>query len=563
MESENQAFFDWYLFLPNQWPHELIIRGLHSTADLSALFIWLTLGLFLIAAIWLIWRGVLSLRAIRFLSGLLTRAESDKLAVRRRDLRKLAETRIQPGHLWLALDATWVESADGEHLYQTTDAGTFFNPQSLAKGIVDNRLFAAIPGILTAFGILGTFVGLQIGLSSLDLSSPQVLSQSIVPLIQGAAVAFSTSVWGTAASVIFNVLEKSLEQILRRRIESLRQRANRLTRAHLPEQTLLNIEQANVQAENALKGLAEQIGNQMQEALLQVPRQIQTGIEASMTPAVEKLVQAAETLAQKQGNQAEQALAGMIEKFVNSVAESGETSRRGLENASAELGTSLSHWSSSMEGFLNRLEQRNEHFEGQMGNLMEQGQALRQEAGVSQQFMAAVAGELQQGGELLRQATRDLEKFAREVHQAGSLLGETQLQVARLAENSARVQQDSGEKLAKIADTLEHTQQSLQASSEALAASAASAKSGFEELSKEQKEFLDGLRKALNNLRKQVGQMMHDYATDVEEQTRSRLEQWNIQTQEFSRNMVGAVQSMHEILGEIETLLAQRRGKDK
>jgi ABC-type transporter Mla subunit MlaD len=559
--QNNDAFFDWQLLLPQQGPLYLLQNGVHSTGDLGAAFIWLTLCLFGLALFWLTLRAFRAMRAIGFLRELAKRANPEKLPQQRRDLRLLAAKQAWPGQLWLAFDATWVETQ--ERLYQTAEAGEFFNPHTLAPGIMDNRLLAAIPGILTAFGILGTFVGLQIGLSTLDFANPQNLNQSIVPLIQGAAVAFSTSVWGTAASVLFNFFEKSVEQMLRRRIEALRGQANALFSAHVPEQTLLNIERAGVEAENALKGLAEQIGQRMQEALLQMPAQIQNGIETAMAPAIDKLVHAAEQLAQRQGSQAQEALSAMIEKFVGSVAASGENSRQGLEQASQQLGASLGQWSSSMEAFLERLDSRATAFDSQMGDLLEQGKELRQETGVSQQFLAAVAGELQKGSELLQRATQDLQRFGQDMQATVKVFSQTHAEVAKLAESAAHKQHEAGETLARIAQTLDQANDGLLVSSESLKNSAATAKAGFDELNQMQRENLEGLRKALNNLRKQIGQMMQDYATDVQEQTKNRLEQWNAQTQEFSKSMVTAVQAMHEILGEIDLLLAQRRGEKK
>ncbi|MCP4696038.1 MAG: anti-phage defense ZorAB system ZorA, partial [Gammaproteobacteria bacterium] len=315
-----ETFFDWGLFLPAKWPHQLLLTGINDTGDLSALFIWVIIATFVLVSVWLVIRGTRAFSSIRFLNGIAEAASSENLAMQRRDLRNLAAKRDYEGQLWKSFDASWVESADGgARICQTLDSAHFFNTATLAKGISENRLVAAIPGILTAFGILGTFVGLQIGLSSLDLSSPQVLTQSIVPLIKGAAVAFSTSVWGTAASVIFNFLEKSIEQAIGRRINHLQNRIDNLFVRHLSEQTLINIERANVEAENALKGLAEQIGERLQEVMHEVPKQIQAGIEASITPAGEKLVAAAEALAAKQGDSAQEGLSALIENFMQGV----------------------------------------------------------------------------------------------------------------------------------------------------------------------------------------------------------------------------------------------------
>ncbi|MDR0928375.1 MAG: MotA/TolQ/ExbB proton channel family protein [Oscillospiraceae bacterium] len=61
-----------------------------------------------------------------------------------------------------------------------------------------------IPGICTSLGILGTFVGLSMGINGLDISD----LQSYITLTTGIALAFNTSIVGIVASLLFNTLQK-------------------------------------------------------------------------------------------------------------------------------------------------------------------------------------------------------------------------------------------------------------------------------------------------------------------------------------------------------------------
>jgi hypothetical protein len=94
---------------------------------------------------------------------------------------------------------------------RTVDAAEVFRESALAPAFSSSRLFLAIPSILTGLGVLGTFTGLQLGIGSLDLRNPGNLDKSIVPLIEGCAVAFSSSVWGVLASLLFSWWEKFWE----------------------------------------------------------------------------------------------------------------------------------------------------------------------------------------------------------------------------------------------------------------------------------------------------------------------------------------------------------------
>ncbi|MGN0204327.1 MAG: MotA/TolQ/ExbB proton channel family protein, partial [Coprococcus sp.] len=77
-----------------------------------------------------------------------------------------------------------------------------------------------VPGILTALGILGTFLGLVIGLQGFDFSNADQMTLSVEALVGGLNVAFYTSIYGVSLSIIYNF-------ILRRRITKFGQELNR------------------------------------------------------------------------------------------------------------------------------------------------------------------------------------------------------------------------------------------------------------------------------------------------------------------------------------------------
>ena len=70
------------------------------------------------------------------------------------------------------------------------------------------QLAELIPGLLTSLGILGTFMGLMQGLTSVDFSNAEGTIQSIPQLLGGMKFAFATSVAGIACSLLFNMLNR-------------------------------------------------------------------------------------------------------------------------------------------------------------------------------------------------------------------------------------------------------------------------------------------------------------------------------------------------------------------
>ena len=70
------------------------------------------------------------------------------------------------------------------------------------------RVIHQLPGTLTALGLLGTFIGLIVGISRIGFSSLEAALSSIEVLLTGTRTAFFTSIAGVILSVVFNILHK-------------------------------------------------------------------------------------------------------------------------------------------------------------------------------------------------------------------------------------------------------------------------------------------------------------------------------------------------------------------
>jgi hypothetical protein len=70
------------------------------------------------------------------------------------------------------------------------------------------RVAQTIPGILTALGILGTFIGLVKGLVTFNVTNTETLSSSINHLMGGIRLAFYTSIVAIFSSIIWTFMDK-------------------------------------------------------------------------------------------------------------------------------------------------------------------------------------------------------------------------------------------------------------------------------------------------------------------------------------------------------------------
>ena len=339
---------------------EVFVGNLQSAEGLTALFVIVLISVFIISMSYALCKFISSMNHISFYKTLLKGLTQDQLASRQRELtqKALKHKKDEYGKLWREFDETLVFSPEGTRIFNTLDAAHFFNAGSLSKGLTDNRLLAAVPGFLTAIGVIGTFSGLTLGLTTLTIeqnAGVDVLRQGIGNMISGASVAFMTSVWGVTLSVLFNILEKVMERYTRKEISFLQNQIDYLYPRINPEQSLVKIADYNRISTETLQGLAEKIGDRLQEVIVHTTDTIRTGLEDSlnkiMAPAIRSLVDNAHQGSQK-------ALESMLNRFLEGVGEAGSTQRQMMEDTSKEVRATIIELSKEMSGFLVSLKEQ-------------------------------------------------------------------------------------------------------------------------------------------------------------------------------------------------------------
>ncbi|MEQ3657530.1 MAG: anti-phage ZorAB system protein ZorA [Glaciecola sp.] len=354
MASEKQIELSW--LLPDlselKFPPE---TGL----ELSSIFVVTLWAITFVAAVVFLYKFLRTRSRLKWLQKLLQSLSREDVATKRIDLLNEAKKRDQDiGFLWMEFDETLVEVQREGHVEvrNTLDAGHFFNSYTLAAGVTENRLVAAVPGFLTALGVIGTFVGLQLGLGQLQLGADvdaSAMQDGVAGVVDGAKVAFLTSVWGVALSVFFNFGEKWLEQKTRKRIRGIEYKIDWLFPRIRPEEQLQLISENSTESREVLQGLAEKIGEKMQEAMVTATQGIQSSLETSlseiMAPAINKLVD--ET---SEGNQ--KALEGLLESFMDGFGQAGNQQRAALDDVSAKVNQSVESMETTMSAFVEQLQ---------------------------------------------------------------------------------------------------------------------------------------------------------------------------------------------------------------
>ncbi len=78
----------------------------------------------------------------------------------------------------------------------------------LIDSVIHAERLSQVPGVMTGLGILGTFVGLSLGLQNFNTGTTAQITGSIEPLMNGIKVAFHTSIYGMVFSLVFNYVYK-------------------------------------------------------------------------------------------------------------------------------------------------------------------------------------------------------------------------------------------------------------------------------------------------------------------------------------------------------------------
>jgi chromosome segregation ATPase len=316
---------------------------------------------------------------------------------------------------------------------RSVDAIEIFTDARFAPGMSENRIFQALPGILTGLGVLGTFVGLQLGIGGLDLQDLKKLETSIVPLIQGCAVAFSTSVWGVGVSLIFSLLEKIMEGFALSGVRKLQQQVDALVPRYVPEEAMADLARSSRSSEDLLKGLAVAIGDEMQKAIGRLGAEIKDAVvnatREGQGPLAEQSAQLLSSAITAELSKLNDTIEGMAQRFSDDFGEVSTELTRQVESFAPKVELLAQTVSSTQEIVVNAVSKLNAH-ESVMSSMAEASDKIKD---ASQSFASM-------NGTLETSAMRNKEA-AEAQHAAASVNQEVATKFAAIGDRLPEVRQ--------------------------------------------------------------------------------------------------------------------------
>ncbi|MDB4630585.1 anti-phage ZorAB system protein ZorA [Akkermansiaceae bacterium] len=540
-------------FLPYPF-NGLSTEDLGQAEVVSTTCIWIIIVFFLSAVCVQSFRSSKLKRNIKRARVLLDKLRSDQLAAVRNSLDEQMDLIPVVGELWHEFNETLVKSRDGSAIYNTVDADHFFNPSTLGQGVADSRFISAVPGMLTALGVFGTFVGLQFGLDSLDLTTPDKMSDSMAFVVEGAATAFKTSVWGILASLAFNIVEKIIEGGLLKRIRTFQFRIDRLFDRTLGEQALVDIKGNTSESERLLRHLGEQIGEKVQE-----------GISSAVGPHMEKLGQVMSEFAERQATGAETAMQDLVESFSEKLSNAGQQQAESMENSANSLTLAMDRLDKTIDSFLkevasqitdlNEVVRTNQEVSAKS---QERAEQVINNTTKSQEQFSEVSTEVANAATSLRSTIENLEG----VNKAFS---ETVEHFATSQSNATRAFQSTVQSLSETTKSLdaagERTEKFYGQISEAIleiSEVTTRAQDAIASLPEKHQAvlntFFTDLTQNLDTYKNSLGNLTVEFSEKLQGSTNHRINEWTANTQEFCNNMKDAVEFLNGTIIEMKDI---------
>ena len=219
--------------------------------------------------------------------------------------------------------------------------------ENLLDRVGMNFFNSGISGTMTGLGILGTFLGLSMGLGSFNGDDIYTISDNVGPLLSGMKVAFHTSVYGILFSLVFNFVYRSIMSDAYDKLENFlnvfRQTAQPVAVKEDENSAAMVVYQAGMS--NALKQMLDLMkGNAMEQ-----------------TAAVERIVD-------KFSDRMQASLGTDFQKLGNTLKAAGDAQTVSAENAKelVEAVTALVEVNRNVQSALAEVMERQEKFAGEL-----------------------------------------------------------------------------------------------------------------------------------------------------------------------------------------------------
>lgn len=177
--------------------------------------------------------------------------------------------------------------------------------------MIGKRMIELIPDVLTSLGILGTFIGLVVGLKNFEPSNYEAMTASVSSLVDGIKVAFLTSIYGLSLSLVFGYGTKSAYSSL---MDSMKHFMDKFHSMVIPS--------AEAEARNIMVNYQEEQTAAITKMTEQFSEHLANSFEKVITPSFRKMNQSMDILTATMAKGQEEMMNGLLDDFLEKMNDS-------------------------------------------------------------------------------------------------------------------------------------------------------------------------------------------------------------------------------------------------
>lgn len=279
----------------------------------------------LIFVLWLVWTLHLTIKSLALRSKL--RGLNNELRAIKDEAGFASAFETHNSKAEAAFGLPWTEFVEtlvlpapdtDQPIRNTVDVSRYLNDASIIFPRISFSFYQSVPNLLTGLGILGTFVGLAFGVgaasSGMSSGDPSEITASLQDLLDGASLAFLTSIFGISTSILFvpvvRFWSRRLHLEVSKWVGAIEGRVRRVT----PESVALE------QLEEARRA-TKQLKTFNTELVFSIEKALDEGVAGRLTPQIERLIEAVDGIRSDRLTDAGQMVERALDRFTSAMQE--------------------------------------------------------------------------------------------------------------------------------------------------------------------------------------------------------------------------------------------------
>lgn len=372
------------------------------------LVIFAVLAIFLYFIFSLLYKGILIKNELKETVKMLQRIDRKSLNIEFVKIDSFFRNRKSMiSHYWHEFEESLVRK-EGE-VFNTIDADHFFSTECLIERPLGIDFSRNLPGIFTAMGIIGTFLGIYIGLGQASVSfreinikgkeiseSGEILNRAVQSLFEHITPAFLASLVAVICAVIYLFAERIWVSSINKELNDLQYNLDRLFPRTTSEGYLIKIlEESEKQTRYVVNSLVGEMGQSMKSAVDEMVGSLNKtytdligelghNVKSELLLVSENLLLAVDEFKTDQTQSTQDIIKRMASEFSSSLQEKAKGQFQDMVYAIGGVSQILKNTKSEFQDFINNVKERDKNYYDFLGKEM---QRFSRETQISQTEM--------------------------------------------------------------------------------------------------------------------------------------------------------------------------------